>query len=695
MSELIEFRNELISAGQPLEASFRHAAFVERVCELLVRGDVADELVPTTWVGKGTANRKLAIDAVSALQPDGTVVLLAAAFDGGEGLGTLTKTDMQNVFQAVGNFAEECLAGGLAKLASEDTPVADTRNFLAGSAADILKIKFIVVTDQQLSNRVKELPSGTVAATPCEYHVWDIVRLHELVDKGHDALEIDLEQEFQTTIPCLPAHLEVSEYASYLCVVPANLLADLYGRHGARLLEANVRGFLSEKGKVNRGIRSTIQNEPHMFFAYNNGLTATASSVELSPDEARILKIRDLQVVNGGQTTASLFWARKKHRAPLDSVSVQMKLSVIPESMADKFDDIVSNISRCANSQNKVSDADLFANHPFHREMEKISKRAGAAAVGGGTSQTYWFYERARAQYQNERAALTAADQRKFDLRYPKSQLVTKTDMAKYWACWEQLPHFVSRGAQKNFQKFAESAAAQWEQRPAQFNELFYKRVIAVGILYKAMEVAIGKNLAWYDGYRINIIAYTLAVLFRTIEQNGKRLNLAAIWSKQEVPQGLVADLVSIAKVVYDTLRASPVRQTRAQWGNLGQWFKELRCWEEASDIVISLPDSLQPLLITVAQYNQQDSAAQQANKVDRGIDAQIDVQRLHLEDYWLRLKEWNISDPVLSEVENEAVARMARKPKTGAPPNERECSVLMEASRRAEANGFHAKVQP
>ncbi|MEZ5461921.1 AIPR family protein [Dokdonella sp.] len=153
--------------------------------------------------------------------------------------------------------------------------------------------------------------------------------------------------------------------------------ADLYEKFGARLLETNVRGFLSERGKVNRGIRSTIQNSPQMFFAYNNGLTATASSVELDEDNSRILDIKDLQIVNGGQTTASLFWARKKHKADLGSVSVQMKLSVIPDSLGDSFDEIVGKISEYANSQNKVSEADLSANRGFHREMEKISRRAG------------------------------------------------------------------------------------------------------------------------------------------------------------------------------------------------------------------------------------------------------------------------------------------------------------------------------
>ena len=235
----------------------------------------------------------------------------------------------------------------------------------------------------------------------------------------------------------------------------------------------------------------------------------------------------------------------------------------------------------------------------------------------------------------------------------------------------------------------ADSVTGRWEDKPAQFNELYFKRVVAVGILYKAMEDAIGKNLSWYDGYRINIIAYGLATVFRAIEKEGKRLNLAAIWSAQGVGSDVVEELVFVARQVYEGLRESPLRQSRAQWGNLGQWFKEARCWEEASSINVILPDSIRTLLIPIAQHHEQENAADRAARVDRGIDAQIEVIRLHSDGYWQRLMDWNMEDPVLSEVEYEAVIRMARLPPRGKPPSEKDCIVLMEAKRRAETNAF------
>lgn len=691
MSDVVAFRDELLGLEDSTGAEaleYRERAFSERICELLGDAEVAEDLVTCMWRGTGTSSRKLGVDAASFQSQDGSATLMLTIFSGESGPpGTLSQSDMVKHAQRLRGFAEEALAGGLKGKLRDNSPEEDLRNELEEARDQLIKLRLFLVTDLKLGERVKELPAESAAGVPCEYHIWDIVRLAELSESGHEPLEIDLESDFGQTVACLPAHLTAAEYRSYLCVVPAQLLADLYEKFGARLLETNVRGFLSERGKVNRGIRSTIQNSPQMFFAYNNGLTATASSVQLNEDNSKILGIKDLQIVNGGQTTASLFWARKKHKADLASVSVQMKLSVIPDSLADSFDEIVGKISEYANSQNKVSEADLSANRGFHREMEKISKRAGVSPVGGGRFQTYWFYERARAQFDNERRALSKAEQQKFDLRYPKSQLISKTDLAKYWSCWEQLPQFVSRGAQKNFQKFAGGVKTRWDKNPNQFNETFYKRIVGVAILYKAMESTIQKE-EWYDGYRINIIAYTLGLLFRGIESEGKRLNLLSVWSDQALEAAATKDLVDLAKQVYDEIRNCPTRNSRPQWGNLGQWFKEEKCWEYATDIRFEVPKGIRTLLISPSQYSSQDAAANKAQRVDETIDAQVEVARLQQDGYWQRLHEWNQEDPVLTELEQEAVIKIARSPMAMVPP-ERMCLLLVNARKHAESEGF------
>lgn len=691
MSDILEFRNSLIHLeGADTDAELRERAFVEHICNMLGAGEVAEDLVPSPWRGKGTAGRNLGIDAATLQNPDGSVTLLLAIFNGEAGEpSVLAQAELAKHALRLRNFAEEALAGGLAGKMPKNSPEEDLREAIAERAQSLTKARLILVTDMKLSERVRELQAEVVAGVPCEFHVWDISRLHELVSKGHEALEIDLREDFNVTVPCLAAHLGTDEYQSFLCVMPAGLLADLYERYGARLLETNVRGFLSERGKVNRGIRATIQNRPEMFFAYNNGLTATASSVELSEDESRILRINDLQIVNGGQTTASLFWARKRHKVKLENVSVQMKLSVIPDSMASRFDEIVGDISRFANSQNKVSDADLFANHAFHREIEKISRRTGVAPAGGGQTQVYWFYERARAQYDNERATLGKSDTSKFDKKFPRTQLVSKTDLAKYWACWEQLPHVVSLGAQKNFKKFADTITGRWDKNPDQFNEVFFKRLIGVAILYKAMERRIQKE-AWYEGYRINIIAYALAVLFHSVESQGKRINLLGIWADQGVDESTEIALVNLAERVYVSLRDSDLRATRPQWGNLGQWFKESKCWEEAREIDAELPASIASILISLAKHQAQDMAGSRGKQLDDGLDAQMEAVRLHSEGFWQRLREWNQEDPVLSQLEFDAVTRISQRPSSFVP-TEKESVLLVSAMKHAEFEGFLA----
>ena len=90
--------------------------------------------------------------------------------------------------------------------------------------------------------------------------------------------------------------------------------------------------------------------------------------------------IKDLQIVNGGQTTASLFHTRRSDKADLGEVFVQMKLTVIDD---EKSEEVVPRISEFANTQNKVNAADFFSNHPFHVRMESFfSPDMGAGTAG-------------------------------------------------------------------------------------------------------------------------------------------------------------------------------------------------------------------------------------------------------------------------------------------------------------------------
>lgn len=234
------------------------------------------------------------------------------------------------------------------------------------------------------------------------FGIWDLDRLYRCATSGkmRETIEIDFEEKYGLTIPCIE-DIPSEKYSVYLAIISGELLASLYQEYRDRLLEKNVRSFLQVKGSVNKGIRNTLHDEPEMFLAYNNGISVTAESVRIIRDNngrPSIAAIRDMQIVNGGQTTASIFNASVDKKSPVDlsRVSVQMKLSVITDPA--NMDEIVPRISLYANSQNKVQIADFSANDPFHRRLEELSRTLWAPAVNGGKP-VNWFYERARGQY--------------------------------------------------------------------------------------------------------------------------------------------------------------------------------------------------------------------------------------------------------------------------------------------------------
>jgi hypothetical protein len=315
---------------------------------------------------------------------------------------------------------------------------------------EIRSLKVIAITN----GLVKPMPLKNIDLDGIEvsFSVWDIDRFYRCLTSGkmRETIEVDFVELFGKAIPCIE-NTNSDIYSVYLAMLDGITMAQLYETHGARLLERNVRSFLQVKGAVNKGIRDTLRNEPEMFLAYNNGISVTADSVEVIRDEngrPSIKKIRDMQIVNGGQTTASIYNAKrdKKLNLELSKVFVQMKLSVIrsPEAM----DDIVPRISAYANTQNKVQIADFSANDPFHRKLEDLSRVIWAPAQNGMKPKN-WFYERARGQYSDQLSRETTPMRKKqFKDDHP---CFTKTDLAKFENTWDQYPYIVSEGAQKNF----------------------------------------------------------------------------------------------------------------------------------------------------------------------------------------------------------------------------------------------------
>jgi len=373
------------------------------------------------------------------------------------------------------------------------------------------------------------------------------------------------------------------DYQSYLAILPGDVLADIYEKYGARLLEQNVRSFLQFGGKTNKGIRDTIKEVPHHFLAYNNGLAATASEVELTtlPEGGKgIASIRALQIVNGGQTTASIFQTRRElngkdqEAAPLAQVFVQLKLTVLrrPEEMAV----MVPLISRFANTQNGISPADLSANSEFNVELERVSRTTTAPAPAGTQVLTRWFYERARGQYKVELARrITKASRTAFERENPKAQVLTKEAVAKFDLAWDGWPHIVAGGAQKLYSFFINPPDSKTKlkarAKPPVPDKFWFQDLAAKAMLFQAAEKLYDQTFGRGGGYRALTVCYAVAWLRQLL--NPEPVSLNRIWRQQGLTDPMREVVQATLRVVDDYLRETAGTRTAREWA-----VKE-ECW--------------------------------------------------------------------------------------------------------------------
>lgn len=538
--------------------------------------------------------------------------------------------------------------------------------------------------DGVLSTRIRDWPEGDVGGIPTEFHIWDINRFHLVHESktGRDELEVDFTTVVPGGLPCLPASVESDAYRAYLCVIPGKVLADIYEQYGSRLLEGNVRSFLGSRGRINKMIRRTVAVEPTMFFAYNNGIASTASAAEVEESAAglRLTRVTDLQIVNGGQTTATLASALTEKDEGLRQTFVQMKLSVIPAETSGKF---IPLIARYANSQNRVSEADFFSNHEFHRRIEQIARVLRAPAVGGAQYGTHWWYERARGTYMNEQSKLTPAQRSLFVLQNPRKQLITKTDLAKYENAWRFFPHVVSQGAQKNFLAFSTYASAEWEKNPGQFNEEFYKRVVVKAMLFRRTEELVSAQ-AWYQGgYRANIVAYTLAKFANLIQFGGigQLFDFKAAWSRQALSPATDRQLIMIAERMFGIIVAP-----EGGFQNVTEWCKKEICWQRARDLQVPLLEELGQELIgrDEDKFIKKDAEAQQT------IATSIQIQTMVVElgpAYWRKLQAWGRQGGLVSPGDDSILSVAGAMPRK--LPTEKQCARLAQIKRRLEEEGY------
>lgn len=532
-----QFNQEVLAAAE-VDSVSRLDACTELIIERLTTAGEFDD-------GQISYHRKKGLEVSGWSMEGDTGVLHAFVTDWRDEVPppSLTRTQCFNLLHRLSTFISRCV-DGYARQLEESSPVWELADLIRRQVKSLTEIRLYIFSDA--TARRVDLPAlEPISKVRVTAQLWDLDRLYRLDTSGleREVITADIAALLGRPLPCLvgPPALD---HTVYLAVLPAELVAQLYSRYGSRLLERNVRSFLQARGAVNRGIRDTLLHLPDRFLAYNNGLSATAAEVTLVNDCGTAIEtIRDLQIVNGGQTTASIHHAVTRDKADLSGVAVQLKLTVV---QPDLIDEIVPSISRFSNTQNKVTGADFSANHPFHVRIEELSRTVWAPAPDGGQRQTHWFYERARGQYADELArARTPAKQRQFRTINPAQQKITKTDLAKFVNTWDQRPNVVSMGAEKNFREFMIHLA----ERRIDPDIEWFQRLIGMAILFRSAEKIVHRQQ--FGGYRALIVTYSIA---KVAHETQSRLDLDAVWRTQRLSSAAEDAIAEISHPVHRTI---------------------------------------------------------------------------------------------------------------------------------------------
>jgi hypothetical protein len=598
------------------------------------------------------------INAYSIADNYETIDLVISIFNGTEDMSMVNKTEIDKAVKRATNFFKNAVYKDYVNEIEESSEIFQLAHALAESKdikETLVRVNIIILTDGEYGGEPPA--SQAINAYPVFYKIVDINYLYNISEKSHIPIEIDFKAD-GFKIPCIASPAVNDDYEAYMAIIPGEALVNIYERFGSRLLEQNVRSFLQFTGKVNGGIRKTIMNEPYMFLAFNNGISAIAESVELEKSGGgySIRKINDLQIVNGGQTTASIYHTWKKDKKDISDVQVQFKLSVIKSK--EKFSNIAAQISEYANTQNKVSISDLSSNRPFHIELEKLSRNIWAPPAPGQAIQTRWFYERARGQYKNARIkeGFTKAKLKAFDLKNPKNQVMTKEDLAKYINSFEEVtdgkkiligPHYVVRGNQKNYVQFMH------HNSPKKVDNIYFEDTVAKAILFRTAEQVYGVKPNSIGDMRYVTVPYTLSWLSSV---GDRKIDLYKIWKAQLVSENL-------KNLIYGLMvRVEEFIKGHAPGSLYGEWAKKEECWEEIRKQRFSANyNSIRSDLVDPANPPSRKRLSEDDTE-NAEAAAELEKLRSVPDSIWFKIEEWGRATNLLSVQQQNVAWNLACK---------------------------------
>ena len=527
---------ERVGAGEGPFPS-EELVFAEMVMEHVAESGICDAPKVCHWNGK-IGNAKIRITGYALSSDETALDMFVTNY-----FGTNEMNDLRDS-EAVGTASEGVrflFRAASGQLDTKIDPTHPIRNLVATIRSrwnDIDRLRVFVITDGR--TKTKRFSNKEVHQKMVTIEAMDIERLFRHTDgKPRDELSVSFVQSIGRLLPCVHVPDPDADYEYALTAIPGQLIRDLYLRYGTTLLEANIRTFLGNKRAVNKGIAETLRKEPEHFLAFNNGLVLVCDEAAFERSDEGDLGLsflKGLQIVNGGQTTSSIYFASRDDRTiDLSHVMVPAKIIILKGSQDEARERLISKVSRYANSQNAVKMSDLSANRPFHRELEKLANDTWCP-----DGATRWFYERAAGAYNVMllREGSTPAKRRKLKEMVPPRRKLTKNDIAKYHEAWRGKPNQVALGGEKNFAAFMDALDDDPNLVSSPLDAKWFRAMIAKVILFKAIESMIKTKDAkeiFRQGY-VNIATYVVAVVS---ERLNERLDFERIWLRQGISGGL------------------------------------------------------------------------------------------------------------------------------------------------------------
>lgn len=497
-----------------------------------------------------------------------TLTLVVSVFENRIEVAKMGKIDITKYSKQATKFYRMCKSGYFDNVEETD-PGYIISEYINGYEQEIENIRVILMTNRETT---PDIPASVkIDKVMVKFDVWDLERVCQSLyqKKAHEDLVVRFQNKYNCPLKMIKVKQENEIYDCYIGVIPGKCLAEIYRDEGQRLIEKNVRSFLQATGKINQGIKNTLQNEPEMFMTYNNGISTTAKSIIVDEDKSDdtfvvIKEVTDWQIVNGGQTTASIYNALQTG-IDISSVNVQIKLTVIRDE--SKTEEMVGYISKYANSQNKINMSDFSANDSYHVEMERLSRKIYVPVENGKSTQR-WYYERARGQYMVDvNRQPTPSLKKKFKALNPKSMCISKTVAAKCMMAWMKYPYVVSKGLETNFIEF--SAMIKRGEVPEPTEDT-YISMIAKVILFKECDKLVAKQN--FGGYKAQIDYYTISLLAEFFSND---ISDEQIWEMQSISPELSLIIEDLIMVVWNHFMNPVVKGI-----NITQWYKKEDCWK-------------------------------------------------------------------------------------------------------------------